>query len=263
MRTTCAASHQPNVPCWQARTTAEGRLPYPPGAMEAAIDGWMAEDCPPIHHSGRYRALYAPHYRLMAPDMALYLPVFAAIDTALTQKPHVLCGVDGMSGAGKSQLAELLARVYGCGLVHCDDFFLRPGQRTAIRLAQPGGNIDYERLAPVAAQAGEDRAFRYQAYDCQSGEMGAWRRVPEGRLAVLEGVYALHPKVAAPCDVRVFLGLTAQAQARRVRARGGEALARRFEEEWIPMENRYFAEFCIREGADVALDTTELDRVFE
>lgn len=27
MRTTCAASHQPNVPCWQARTTAEGRLP--------------------------------------------------------------------------------------------------------------------------------------------------------------------------------------------------------------------------------------------
>lgn len=27
MRAACAASHQPNVPCWQARTIAEGRLP--------------------------------------------------------------------------------------------------------------------------------------------------------------------------------------------------------------------------------------------
>ncbi|MCB0255383.1 MAG: hypothetical protein KDI55_16795 [Anaerolineae bacterium] len=27
MQAACAASHQPNVACWQARTTAEGRLP--------------------------------------------------------------------------------------------------------------------------------------------------------------------------------------------------------------------------------------------
>lgn len=27
MRAACAATHQPTVPCWQARTTAEGRLP--------------------------------------------------------------------------------------------------------------------------------------------------------------------------------------------------------------------------------------------
>ena len=27
MRTACAATHQPNVPCWQARTVAEGPLP--------------------------------------------------------------------------------------------------------------------------------------------------------------------------------------------------------------------------------------------
>lgn len=27
MRAACAATHQPNVPCWQARTIAEGRLP--------------------------------------------------------------------------------------------------------------------------------------------------------------------------------------------------------------------------------------------
>lgn len=228
------------------------------GEQAAVVEAYLAQ--PTLaqpRHSPRYRALYQPHYRLVTCRMAFYLPVFAAIDKALAQRPHVLVGIDGMSASGKSSLAGVLAQVYHCGVAHADDFFLQPHQRTAQRLAQPGGNVDYERLAPVAAQAGEDRAFTYRAYDCQTGEMGEERAIPAARLTVLEGAYCLHPKVAAPCDVRVFLGVDAAVQQARVLARSGEALARRFREEWIPMENAYISAFGVRQGCDVVLDTTE------
>ncbi len=237
---------------------AAGRTPYSMAEWERFLAENDLQSGAPPHHSARFRALYRPHYHILDAAEALYLPVYAAIDRALAQKPHVLVGIDGMAGAGKSSLGAALAKVYGCGVVHADDFFLRPAQRSAERLAEAGGNIDYERLAPVAHQAADDRAFCYQAYDCVTGAMGVWRELPAARLTVLEGSYALHPKVDAPCDVRVFLGCDAQVQARRVAARSGPALWPRFEREWIPMENRYFAAFGVRESCDVILDTSGL-----
>lgn len=238
-----------------------GEAPYglrSPEAAAAAVGDFIAAGCPQPHHSGRFTQLYRPHYRLMQEDAALFLPVFAALDAALAQKPRVLLGIDGMCASGKSSLAALLAEVYGCAVIRADDFFLRPHQRSPERLAAPGGNIDYERLAPVVQRLTEGVPFSYQAYNCQSGEMDAWRQAPAGRLTVLEGAYSLGPQVAAPCDVRVFLCARAEVQARRVLARNGEAMARRFAGEWIPMENRYFGAFAVREGCDVVLDTSGL-----
>ena len=51
-----------------------------------------------------------------------------------------------MAGSGKSVLGQLLSEVYSCNLFHMDDFFLRPEQRTAERLAEAGGNVDRERF---------------------------------------------------------------------------------------------------------------------
>lgn len=231
-----------------------GTTPWPAAEVERFLAGYRAQGCPPLRHSARYRALYRPHYRLLDEASARLLPVYAAIDRALAQKPHCLVGIDGMSGAGKSRLAAALAEVYGCRVVHADDFFLRPGQRSSERLAEAGGNIDYERLGPVALLAADDRPFEYAPYDCRTGELGPPRRLPAARLTVLEGVYALHPAVAAPCDVRVFLGTDAMVQRERLRRRD-PALWPRFESEWLPMESRYFAGFGIRESCDVVVDT--------
>ncbi|MDL2218739.1 hypothetical protein LJC04_00110 [Ruminococcaceae bacterium OttesenSCG-928-O06] len=236
----------------------EGQLPWRAAALRPLVEEYIAGGCPAPHHSARFAALYPPHYRIMRCGDALFLPVFAALDAALGQKPHVLAGIDGMSGAGKSALAALLATVYGCGVVHADDFFLQPQQRTPQRLMAAGGNIDYERLAQVAARAAEGRGLSYQAYNCQTLQLQEWRTLLAHPLTLIEGVYALHPQVAAPCDVRMFLAVDAALQARRVLHRSGPQLAQRFFEEWIPMENRYFAEFAIREGCDVVVDTTPL-----
>ncbi len=233
-----------------------GELPYKAEAVASFLEGYAKDGFPPVSHSERFRALYSPHYRVMRVQTARYLPVFAAIDSKLAQKPHVLTGIDGMCAAGKSGLSALLAEVYGCGVVHADDFFLQPGQRTAARRAQPGGNVDYERLAPVAKLAADDRAFQYGAYNCETGEMGEVKQVPAGPLTVLEGVYSLSREVNAACDVRIFLCVDADVQAKRVKARNPE-MATRFFNEWIPMENRYFVEQAVRESCDVVIVTSD------
>ena len=59
---------------------------------------------------------------------------------------QLLIAIDGMCGSGKTTLGQLLQSVYDCNLFHMDDFFLRPEQRTPERMAQVGGNVDYERF---------------------------------------------------------------------------------------------------------------------
>jgi hypothetical protein len=40
---------------------------------------------------------------------------------------------------------------------------------------------------------------------------------------------------------------------RRILARNGERMAARFKNEWIPMEEKYFSTFGIRESADLLI----------
>lgn len=236
---------------------AQGSLPWPQAVAAPLVGQVLASGLPPAH-SRRFADLYGAETCLMDPFSAGMLPVFTLVDQALARKPHVLVGIDGMSASGKTRLAALLAAVYGCGVVHADHFFLRPQQRSAQRLAQPGGNIDWERLAPVARLAAGEEPFAYTPYNCATEQLGEEIALPGGRLTVLEGAYTLHPLVGAPCDVRLYLGHSAQAQRARVAARETPEQATRFFAEWIPMENRYNAEFAVRQGCDAAIDTTGL-----
>lgn len=236
----------------------QGQLPLHSQSAMELLSNYNINSCSPPRHSARYLALYHPHYRLLSKGATGFLPVFAAVDASLGQKPHVLVGVEGMSGAGKSGLARLLEEVYGCRTVHTDDFFLQAHQRTAQRLALPGGNIDYERLAVVAKTAGAPQAFKYAPYNCATGTLNAAVALPRNRLTVIEGVYAMHPHVQAAYDVRVFLYTDAATQHSRIAKRSGQALAERYVKEWIPMENHYFAAFDVRQMCDVAVDTTLL-----
>ncbi len=235
---------------------ATEELPLSAEKWNHFLEAYSEEGCPPLRHSERYRALYAPHYRILHSAWASFLPVFALVDSVLLQKARVLLAIDGMAAAGKSSLGALLQQVYGCNLLHCDDFFLQEFQRSAQRLQEAGGNIDYERLAPVMAAAGLGLELCFQPYDCQSAELLEERRLAPSPLTVLEGAYALHPQLAAPYDIRVFMMLNAAEQERRIQKRNGEVMAKRFTNEWIPMENRYFRSFAIREGCDITVDTT-------
>lgn len=49
----------------------------------------------------------------------------------------LLVALDGRCAAGKTTIAAQMARQYGWGVVHLDDFFLQPIQRTPQRMAEP------------------------------------------------------------------------------------------------------------------------------
>jgi len=179
-----------------------------------------------------------------------YLPLYHRIDLLRRQRESFTVAIDGSSGAGKSSLAALLQQTYFCNVISMDDFFLRPIQKTPERLAEPGGNIDYERFASEIIQPLKTgKAFAYRPYNCKTGEFSEPVAVIPNPITVIEGVYSLHPHFAGAYDITVFLSLDGAEQRRRLLERN-QLLYERFMLEWIPMENKYFDMFQIAKQCD-------------
>ena len=72
--------------------------------------------------------------------------IITEIDKLKTKKDHLLIAIDGRCGSGKSTLGAYLQQKMHGNLLHMDDFYLRPEQRTPKRREEPGGNVDRERF---------------------------------------------------------------------------------------------------------------------
>lgn len=182
------------------------RLPFPPKEIEAAIRQYRAAGLPMVGHSTAYRQAFSPAYRVVLQSDAALLPLLAAIDRSRREHPRTLTAMDGPCATGKSTLGARLARLYSCPLFHMDDFFLPPERKTPERLAQPGGNVDYERFfAQVLSPLSRGEPVLYQPYRCHSGTLEAARTIPPAPLAVVEGVYSLRPEFQSLYQVKCFL----------------------------------------------------------
>lgn len=147
----------------------QGELPFDASECERAVFAWRAAGFPPCHHSETFRQAYAPAYRLMKAEYAPLLPLLCELDGRLAQGRRTTLAIDGPCGSGKTTLAALLAQLYDCPVFHADDFFLRPEQRTPERFAQPGGNLDRERLREeVLLPLHEGKPVCYRRFDCHS-----------------------------------------------------------------------------------------------
>lgn len=176
------------------------------------------------------------------------------IDALLSSRERVLLAIEGGSASGKTTLASALAAAYACPVFHMDDFFLQPAQRTAERLAQPGGNVDRERfLSEVLLPLRQGRPIRYRAYDCSVSAIGPAREMLPGRLNVVEGAYSLHPDLADYYDLRVFLAIDPELQRSRTLRRNTPEMAQRFFDRWIPLEQRYFDALNPRAKCEIVL----------
>ena len=179
--------------------------------------------------------------------------LFAAVDRLLSEKDRVLIAIDGPCTAGKTTLADKLQKKYGCAVIHMDEFFLRPEQRTPERLSAPGGNVDYERfqeevLVPLASGC----SFSYRPFSCSRMALAAPVAVPCCPLTVIEGTYSTHPYFQRPYDLTVFLTVDPQLQQQRIGQR--ETWKQEmFRNVWIPMEQAYFAHFDVPSNCDLIL----------
>ena len=223
------------------RLSADGILPVAEAELTAAVEMWRAAGYPACRHSEAYRAAYAPAYRVIRKYYARLLPLLTAMDGGLAEKGRLLVAVEGGAGSGKSTLGDLLAKIYDCNLFHADDYFLRPHQRTAERLAEPGGNLDRERLEQEILQPIRDgEAAVWRRYDCGTQALCAAETAPVKALNIVEGAYSMHPDLAPYYDLSLFLRIDPAVQAARILRRNGEAMAQRFFDLWLPLEARYF-----------------------
>ncbi len=231
------------------------------GALNANADEAAALYCacrdsgfPPFSHSEFYREAYAPAYRLVSDRLCGFLDLFAAIDDLLERQNSARVAIDGPCASGKSTLAAQLARIYDSQLFHMDDFFLPFERKTPERLAQPGGNVDWERFQADVLDHLHESSFSYSPFDCSIGALGAPVATEKRPVQLIEGVYSLHPALRARYDLRVFLGVNPGLQCQRLHARDPEKIDR-FVNEWIPMENHYFGAFGIASQCDIIYQT--------
>lgn len=174
------------------------------------------------------------------------------IEAMQAEGSPVVVFLEGRCGSGKTTLAAALAETMPCLLFHMDDFFLPMAQKTAARLAEPGGNVDHERfLREVLLPLRRGEPFSYRPFDCGNQALGAPVAVAPGRLALVEGVYCCRPELWDFADLHVFLDVAPKVQAARILARNGGKMAARFREEWIPLEETYFSAFRIPERCEL------------
>ena len=175
---------------------------------------------------------------------------------ALTKTPF-LVAIEGRCASGKTTLAAELARRLGASLIHMDDFFLRPEQRTPARLAIPGENIDHERfLSEVLLPLRAGKPFAYRPFSCRSQTLTAPVTVEPGPIAIVEGVYSCHPDLRKHYDLRLFLTVDPEEQMRRLYARDGD-YAEIFRDRWIPLEELYFSSCGVEDCCSTSLFLNE------
>ena len=169
------------------------------------------------------------------------------IEREAASKIPFLIAIDGRCASGKTTLAHALSDHLNANLIHMDDFFLRPEQRTPQRLAVPGENIDHERfLTEVLLPLKEGIPFAYRPFSCSNMSLGEPVTVLPKPIAVVEGSYSCHPDLREHYDLRLFLTVSPEEQMRRLRERDG-AYAEVFREKWIPLEESYFSACRVEE----------------
>lgn len=169
--------------------------------------------------------------------------IIASAKALPVKSAPVLIAIDGRCSAGKTTLAEYLHETADWSVIHTDDFFPRPEQRTKERLETPGGNIDYERFLEevLIPLKNGDTEISFRSFDCRTMRLTEPQHVKIGRFCVIEGSYSCHPALREHYDLRVFLSVSPEEQTSRIIHRNGKEKAALFAEKWIPMEEKYFS----------------------
>lgn len=220
--------------------------------IDALIKAAISNNYVPFSHSQTYRDAYHPAYRVVLSEYERLMPLMKRIEN-MRQNGRVTVAIDGRCGAGKTTLAARLAEIFDCPVVHMDDFFLPPAMRTPERLATVGGNVDIERfIAEVAPQVTREDTFSYGIYDCGEQRISAQKAIPASDVLLVEGSYSHHPQTNALYAIKVFCDIDRATQIKRLAARNPDRL-NAFVDRWIPMEERYFSAFRVKESSDFVL----------
>ena len=223
-------------------------------------DGFLSEyrkkGYPPVSHSASYRLAYRPAYRVVMQNHADFLRLIRALDSFLRENTPFILAIDGNCASGKTTLSRLLSMYFDCNIIQMDDFFLPPGLRTAERLAQPGGNVHYERfMEEVMIPLQNGSKVSYRRFCCGTMDYGDTITLSPKPLTIIEGSYCMRPELRGLYHYSVFLSCSYEHQIARIHARNGEEMLKTFIARWIPLENAYFDAFQVKKSCSLVIKT--------
>ena len=165
---------------------------------------------------------------------------------------RIIIAIDGKCASGKSTLGCYLQKEFDANLFHMDDFFLQKYQRTSERLAEVGGNVDYERfLAEVLEPLLAGEIVVYRPFHCNTLQLGEGVEIFPKRVNMIEGSYSQHTYFGDIYDLKVFMEIDSESQLENICKRNGEEQVAVFKERWIPKEEAYFETFQIKQKSDI------------
>lgn len=230
-------------------------LPYFPG-QEDFLEEYKKQEAPSVSHSASYHLAYRPSYRVVLQSHADFLRLIRTLDSSLRENASLVLAIDGNCASGKTTLSRLLAMYFDCNVIPMDDFFLPPGLRTPERLAQPGGNVHYERFAEEVMKPLQNGSnVSYRRFRCDIMNYGDTITLSPKPLTIIEGSYCMRPELRGLYQYSVFLSCSYDCQVARIRARNGEEMLKNFVSRWIPMENAYFHAFQVKKSCSQVIPT--------
>ncbi len=226
-----------------------GKFSFTSAALESYLKSYCAAGFPVVSHSDTYRNAYSPAYRVVDSRYIGLIPCILRISASISSGKRVILAIDGRCASGKTTAAKLISDIFGAETVHMDDFFLPPELRSEERLSEVGGNIHYELfISEVLPYLRSECGFTYRKFDCSHSMYSESPvKIKPAQLIICEGSYALHPSFGEYYDIAIFSDIPPEEQRQRIRVRNGEYMLSRFVNEWIPMEERYFDNFRIKE----------------
>lgn len=176
-----------------------------------------------------------------------------AINDYLKRNERIFVCIDGRCAAGKTTLAFEIQKKFPCNVIHGDDFFLQPYQRTAERMSKCGENIDYERLVnEVLIPLKNGESATYRPFDCHTVSMKDIVTVKPEKVIIVEGSYCCNKHLFDFFDIHIFVDVDKQIQRQRIILRNGNN-AEMFFSKWIPMEEEYFEKYNIKDKCEIKI----------
>ena len=170
-----------------------------------------------------------------------------------------MIAIDGPGCSGKSSLTEQLCLALGELVVTLGtDSFFAPFAGQSLTWSpdeDPAGGIPHLRWpeleAAVVGVLPRGGPVTYREYDWEHDVLGPETTVGPAGIAIVEGLYALHPRLRAVYDFAIWVDSRSDDRMQRVVVRDGTKLVPLWNSLYVPREQAYIERCRPYEAADV------------
>lgn len=204
------------------------------------------------------------------------LPIFEKILNEAAKKKRkdkaFIIGINGIDCSGKTTFAKdleayLKARGKHTQLVHIDDF-LNPkairyaGNDQADKYYTKSFNFELliDKLLKPISQKGKI-STKLTALNLETDKFDTTRNydIKTDSIVILEGVFLFRKELAPYIDYKVYLDISFEECKHRAALRDSTAIAAKYDDKYLPAEQRYIREYAPEKSADLATDNNNAE----